>query len=126
MPRFDYTARSARGEALQGVITATSAEEAARLLRGEGKFPIRLQELVEAAEAAAQPIRFGGGKVKPAELIHFAAQMGVMVDTGVALTEALQSILDQTSSSAFASVLRRVLADVQAGQPLSAAMGRHP
>lgn len=126
MPKFDFIARSSNGESMSGVLTAGSQEEAARMLRGEGKFPVRLKEIAEAAEAATQPIRFGSKRVKPTEIIHFATQMAVMVDTGVSLTEALSSIIAQQPSPAFAEVLRAVLAEVQAGEPLSVAFGRHP
>jgi type IV pilus assembly protein PilC len=126
MRRFDYIARSSQGQSLQGVVSAATPEDAARQLRGEGKFPVSVKEVIEAAEAMSQPIRFGGKRVKSTEVIHFAAQMAVMVDTGVSLTEALQSIIAQEPTPAFTEVLRTVLSDVQAGEPLSVAFSRHP
>jgi type IV pilus assembly protein PilC len=52
--------------------------------------------------------------------------MAVMVDTGVSLTESLNSIIDQSDSPGFRQVLQNVLADVEAGTPLSTAMAKHP
>ena len=125
MPRFDYQARSANGEATQGVITAPSGSEAAKSLRAEGKFIVNLAEVADAADGAAQ-ISFGGKRVKAYDVILFASQMAVMVDTGVSLTEALGGIIEQTASPAFKRVLQKILDDVEAGTPLSTALAKHP
>ena len=127
MPRYDYLARNAHGESTQGVIAAPSESEAARTLRAEGKFVVKLAEITEAAgAAAAAPISFGGKRVKPYDVILFASQMSVMVDTGVSITEALSGIIEQTASPAFRTVLQKVLADVETGTPFSTALAKHP
>jgi len=125
MPRFDYIARTARGDSLEGVISAPNASDAARQLRADGKFVVRIIEAAEAVDAATR-ISFGGKRIKSEDVIIFATQMAVMMDTGVALTEALGSIIEQSTSPAFQDVLRKVLADVEAGTPLSTAMAKHP
>jgi type IV pilus assembly protein PilC len=129
MPRFDYNARGARGEPFQGVITATDPREAARLLRADGKFVVNLNAAADEArpkDAVARPITIGGGRVKGDDVIFFASQMSVMVDTGVSITDALESIIEQTTSPAFKSILEKVLADVQTGTPFSVALSKHP
>ncbi|NOX57519.1 MAG: type II secretion system F family protein, partial [Planctomycetes bacterium] len=126
MPRFDYLARNATGDSLEGVISAPNSGEAARLLRADGKFVVRIQEAAQAVEEAATQISFGGNRVKSADVIHFVTQMSVMVDTGVSITEALHSINEQTESVGFRKVLDRVLVDVETGTPFSTALARHP
>jgi type IV pilus assembly protein PilC len=84
MPRFEYQARDASGTSLTGAITAPSAADASRLLRADGKFVTRILEAADAVDAATT-ISFGGKRVKEQDVIIFASQMAVMVDTGVPL-----------------------------------------
>ncbi|HRX83528.1 MAG TPA: type II secretion system F family protein [Phycisphaerae bacterium] len=126
MPRFDYLVRTSGGESLEGVINAPSASDAARRLRADGKFVVRIMEAAEAVDAATAQITFGGKRIKGDDIIIFATQMAVMMDTGVGLTEALTSIIEQSESQGFKTVLTKVLADVEAGTPLSTAMAKHP
>ena len=88
---------------------------------------VKLAEITEAASAAAAAqISFGGKRVKAYDVILFASQMSVMVDTGVSITEALSGIIEQTASPAFRTVLQKVLADVETGTPFSTALAKHP
>jgi type IV pilus assembly protein PilC len=126
MPRYDYIARTARGDSLEGAISAPTASDAARRLRADGKFVVRIIEAAEAMDAAAAQVRIGGNRIKTDDVIVFATQMAVMVDTGVSITEALNSAIEENGSPGFQNVLRKVLADVEAGTPLSTAMAKHP
>jgi type IV pilus assembly protein PilC len=125
MPRFEYQARDASGTSLTGAITAPSAADASRLLRADGKFVTRILEAADAVDAATT-ISFGGKRVKEQDVIIFASQMAVMVDTGVPLSESLRGVIEQSDSPGFKSVIQRVLADVEAGTPLSTALAKHP
>ncbi len=125
MPRYDYTARNSKGEPIDGVISAATPTDAARLLRTDGKYLVRISELVESVEPAVTRIALSK-RVKAEEVIFFASQMAVMVDTGVAITEALEGIIEQTESPAFRGVLEKVYLDVQTGTPLSTALAKHP
>lgn len=125
MPRFSYLARDGGGAALTGELTAGSPAEAARLLRAEGKFPIRLQE------AAAHPevdvnITLGRRRIHPDEIINFANQLAGMVDTGVPIAEALDASIDGSPPGAFRSTIEDLIQRVQAGSDISAAMAAHP
>ncbi len=125
MPRYDYQARTSGGETSTGVIVAPSEVEATRQLRTEGKFVVKLEEGVDAPAAVTQ-VRIGGRRVKSDEVIFFASQMAVMVETGVPINEALDGIIEQSSSPAFRGVLEKVLGDVESGLPLSLSMAKHP
>lgn len=127
MPRFDYLARSSTGESVQGSISAVSESDAARLLRAEGKFVIQMQELTDTLdEVAVTQISFGGKRIRVDDVIFFASQMAVMIDTGVSITEALEGIIEQTTSAGFRKVLEQVLSDVETGMPFSDALAKHP
>jgi type IV pilus assembly protein PilC len=127
MPRFLYQARDGRGEALTGTVQAMSLEDAGKMLRGEGKFIVKLAAAPDDAPAASvAPIGSRHGKVKRGEVIYFAHQIAVMMQTGVPLSEALQCCVDQAQNPAFKAVLDDVAKSVQAGGEFSAALRKYP
>jgi type IV pilus assembly protein PilC len=68
----------------------------------------------------------GGGRVKLKDLAVMARQLATMVSAGLSLIRALGILAEQTESKALGKVLSQVRGDVETGQSLSAAMGKHP
>jgi len=73
--------------------------------------------------AASAPHR---GRVGTDEIIFFANELAVMVDTGVPLTEALDAIAEQSQRPGLRGVLTDVSEQVKGGSTFSAALERHP
>ncbi|MCE5276633.1 MAG: type II secretion system F family protein [Planctomycetaceae bacterium] len=117
MTTFAYEARDASGRGHQGSVNAASADEATTRLRRDGK------SVVSIAPAAAA-VR--GGRVKRDDVIYFASQLAVMVDSGVSLDEALGCIARQHENPAFAAVLQDVWEKVQSGAEFSKALADYP
>ncbi len=128
MAQFKYKARDGRGELITGVLNAPSAEDAGRLLRGDGKFVVKIEKTKEVAAQAKQSTGGGGGggKIRRSEVITFSHQLAVMVDTGVPISEALECASQQTENEAFKAVLKNISDQVQAGNDLSSALRSHP
>lgn len=77
-------------------------------------------------DAEIQPIQIGGNKkVKRDDVIYFAAQLAVMVETGITLPEAIDSIADQTEHPSLQKILRELSSDVQQGIEFSTALKKH-
>lgn len=126
MARFEYAARDETGKATSGEIVAASRAEAARLLRGDGKFVVRLNEMVEETTQRRAPVKRGSRRIKQDQVIHFTNQLAVMVDTGVPLADALKATIEDEPPGGFRSVIEDVISQVQAGQEFSASLERHP
>jgi type IV pilus assembly protein PilC len=124
MPSFSYTARDNAGSAISGTLMADSIAEVTRLLRGEGKYATSIQPIAEAAVKPAQMAR--GIRVSRAEVIQFATQLSIMVDTGVTLSDALNCVAAQAGTPKLKGLLADLSANVQAGGDFSAACARHP
>lgn len=123
MPDYHYKARDSDGKLMTGTLRAAGPEQAGVMLRNEGRFIVSLEPAeAHAAEADAAPRR---GRVKHAEVISFAHQLAVMIDTGVPISEAMDCVTDQTQSPAFRAVLEDVSAHVKSGGELSAALAQH-
>lgn len=125
MASFKYKARDGRGELITGVLNAPSIEDAGRMLRGDGKFVVKLERARDAAAATPQAGKSTGGKIRRAEVITFAHQLAVMVDTGVPISEALECVAQQSENETFRAVLKDISDQVQAGNDLSSALKSH-
>lgn len=127
---FSYRARDNSGGLVSGSVVATSPDEVARRLRGDGKFVLEVsdQPVTQVAAVDAQAIHRAEAakRVKRDDVIAFAQQIGVMTETGVPLAEALTSFRQQTRSSDFALILDLLIADIENGDSLSNAMSRWP
>lgn len=127
MARYQYQARDNQGELASGMVAAASLEEASRLLRGEGKFIVKLSEVGEEAEEGEgfSTVNYAS-RVKRPDVIFFAQQLAVMVETGVPITDALESIVEQSSNPNFKQVIRDVATEVQSGTEFSVALKKFP
>ncbi len=67
----------------------------------------------------------GRQKIRRQDVITFAHQLAVMVETGVSISEALSCCSEQSESAGFKRVLEEVADDVRGGRELSSALGMH-
>jgi type IV pilus assembly protein PilC len=64
--------------------------------------------------------------IRQDDVIYFATQLAVMVDTGVPLTEALNAIAQQTEHAGFQALVRDLAEEIRGGVEFSAALERRP
>ena len=121
---FAYTAKRPTGEAKEGVVSAESAADARRLLRGEGLFPMTVT-----SATVARPVRrrkrTGGGRVRQTDLLMMTSQLSIMSRSGVDLADALKGVAEECSNLTLQKVLLQVFEDVSSGETVSAALARH-
>lgn len=60
------------------------------------------------------------------EKLLFTKHLAVMIKSGIILSEALETLIEQTKSSVFKKVLTSVLKDIENGQTLGKALEKHP
>ncbi len=125
MPEYVYQVRDASGRMDCGSLTAASADDASRMLRTDGKIVLSIREeltdLTEYTRAQARKTR-----VKRDDVIFFTTQLAVMVDTGVPLSEALDSIAAQTEHPGLKVVIEDISEDIKGGVEFSAALEKYP
>jgi len=129
MAVFSYQARDNAGNTVEGTLEAANRAEAARQIRRDGNFVVRVDAGVSVkskSSSAGSTRRSGREKYKPDDLIYFTNQMAVMIETGVSLAEALEACSHEGNSPRFARALDGVIAHVQAGRELSGAMSEYP
>ena len=125
MAIFAYQARDTKGDSVNGVVTAGDINEATRQLRNQGNTVVDIHEQADGVDrAAGSPT--AKQRARRDDVISFANQLAVMVDTGVPLTEALDSIADQATSEKFTPVLTDISERVKGGAEFSSALARYP
>lgn len=122
---FAYRALDSSGTLTKGTVEADSSESVARTLGNQHLVPLDVQL---AGKGMQKEIRIPGfgGKTKLKDLAIFARQFASMTASGLPLLRSLTILEDQTLKPGLRTAIGRVRADVQAGQPLSAAMAQHP
>ncbi len=125
---FAWKARDIHGRELTGSQVATNEDEVANSLRTQGLFitAIDPEPLLQADTVVKDDIRtaIAQKRVKQDDVIAFCQQLAVMLETGVPLSESLESLMHQTKQKEFREVLRSIYDDVCSGDPLSTALAR--
>jgi len=128
---YSYRARDAAGDLVTGTLVATSAAEVGAQLRTGGKYVLNVSEhaMVDSSnEIDSEAILRGEAakRVKREDVIAFAQQLGVMLETGVPLAEALDAFRSQSRSPAFRRVLNGLADDIHGGEELSKSLAKWP
>jgi len=125
MPSYRFRAVSASGAERLGDLEAPDLDRAADLVRGMGLTPVRI--------AAGAPVRSTGSlsarlrrRPQLRDLILFTRQLETMLESGLPLLTALETLHRQTTHPELARAVDRVRADVEQGSTLTDAVRRHP
>ncbi|MDR0306991.1 MAG: type II secretion system F family protein [Chitinispirillales bacterium] len=121
MAKFEYIGVS-NGKQVKGELEAASKEEATLLLR---KKKIRTISIRSKSMDLALP-SFLGGRIKLKDVSRFTRQFAAMVSAGLPLVQCLDILGAQTESKELAKAVKLVSADIQGGNNLADAMGKHP
>ncbi len=126
MPKYTYNARDVRGRPQSGSLEAASESEAIRRLRSEGLTVTDISissALLDVERLRTQQM---AKNVKREEVISFSAQLSVMLDTGVPLSEALRAFLAQCKGGGFARVVEIVADRINSGVAFSVSIAEFP
>ncbi|OGM30235.1 hypothetical protein A2630_03360 [Candidatus Woesebacteria bacterium RIFCSPHIGHO2_01_FULL_44_10] len=122
MKKFSYKAKDKTGKVYKGVVEASSEKIAARLVREQGFTVI---SIVASRESFLSLLARFKNRITPADVSVFTRQLSTMITAGLPITQAL-SILRTQSKASFQDVAGRILADVEGGESLSAALEKYP
>lgn len=127
---YSFRARDAAGDIVTGSVVASSAEEVGSRLRSEGKYVLSVQDKAMSVAAALDERQLrrneAAKRVRREDVIAFCQQLSVMLETGVPLTEALDSFCEQAPRREFKQVLAMLRDDIYSGEKFSVAMARWP
>ena len=112
------------GKLIDGSAEASSPDALAQNLRKLGYTIVSIE---------MKPTAFGGGKifsrfgrVKSSDISLFSRQLATLVDAGIPILSALDSINEQTTNPILKDALSQVVMDVRGGASLADSLSRHP
>jgi type IV pilus assembly protein PilC len=118
MHTFQYTARDPLGKTHDGALEALSRENAVQSLRRDGFQVMKIEE-------GDGGLNLFPRRIKRSEIIYVTSQLGIMVETGITLSQALEGIAGTEENPTLRAVLLDVKSHVEAGEDFSAALARH-
>ncbi len=120
MPVFTFKTVLMDGREADREATAASEEELRRELGDQGILVrgIRLKR--------ATWLSLGGQTVNPADFLRTNQEMSTLLRAGLTLPEVLELAAERPESPALASLLRRILEEVETGTTFSAACAKYP
>lgn len=126
MPEYSYKARNERGEATQGVVEARSEREAITQLRQQSYTVTEISVVTHLVDAEAVLNDQAAKRVKRDDVVAFANQLAVMIDTGVPLADAISAYTEQSRGGALSRIARLLADRISAGVQFSSALAEHP
>jgi type IV pilus assembly protein PilC len=117
---YKFRARDRLGKLQEGTLDVEDREEATESLGREGLSVLTLEE----EEDDDVPLLSRG--VSQKDVIYTASQLSIMVDTGITLSSALESLRRQEANPRLKAVLGELKSHVEAGEDFSTALARFP
>lgn len=125
MPIFKYVAKDQTGKKVSGEVEAIDNRSVVETLRREDLITLSVIKRGEEKILNTASIPKIGGGVKSGEIVNFTRQLSTMLSAGLPLTDALIILQKQTKNANFARILAEIVANVEGGSSLSAAMSKH-
>jgi type IV pilus assembly protein PilC len=121
MPSYFYTAReTASGRETHSTLEAATEQAAVAVLLNRNLLVVSIRE------KSSGKGKTRGGKISLSDLVVFTRQLATMVDAGIAIVQALQSLADQSPNKVMRDVIRDVCTRVESGEGFSDALQKHP
>src|SRR5438034_3856453 len=128
MPLFNYKARNARGELLQGALEGADRGAVATYLLNIGATPVNIV-LAKKQDLSAKVSwweRLNAQPINSLDIQLFSRQMHTLLKAGVPVMRGLAGLQESTINKNFARVLKQLREALDSGRELSAAMRAHP
>ncbi len=121
---YQYLAMKEDGSTVAGTLAAYNEEAAINLLDVAGFRVINLKVFTPFFSKDMLLSRFS--RAKPAEIILFYRQLALLLESGMDIITSLEILRGQADKYVWREVLREIIADLRAGNPLSKALEKHP
>jgi len=124
MKSYKYVARDLSGERKEGVKQADSSNDVVGWLREQGFTPVSVNEM---AERVKQTKRTGRRKrIKSGDLGALCWQLTTMVEGGIPVAAALETIAEDTENSRLQQILQQISEKIHKGETFSDSISEFP
>jgi type IV pilus assembly protein PilC len=120
MAEYKYNAHTFSGHDVTGTRRARNPLELEACLAEEGLI---LQSYQKAKADSFEYLKSLFGK---SEITRLTRQLSVLISSGITITEALESVCEQTNDKYISSIFQEILESVKSGESLHSAFGKYP
>jgi type IV pilus assembly protein PilC len=124
MKSYKYIARDSSGKQKKGLVQAASSNDVLSYLQEQGFTPISVDEITESVAKKKRTIR--RKKVKSADLAALCWQLSTMIEGGIPVTIALDTIAEDAENSSLQPVLETISEKVKKGECFSDGLAEFP
>ncbi len=118
MATYTYTARTVTGELKSATIDAGTKDEAMAQLRRQRLNVVKIDEASTGKKKT--------GSVSMRDIVIFTRQFSTMINAGLPLVQALDILAKQSENPSLKEVTKQVVFDVESGNTVADALGKHP
>ena len=118
MGTFTYTARSFAGEMRTATLEAASRDDVIAQLRRQRLNVVKIDE--------ATPKKPRKSHIKMRDIVILTRQFSTMINAGLPLVQAMTILAEQTQNRTLSDIMRKVVFDVESGNTVADALGKHP
>ena len=127
MPEFLVQYFNAQGTPSRVTLHATDEQAAVNASGISPRLIVSVEGSAQTAKDASTRARFvPSGRAAKFPLRLFSQELAVLLNAGIPLLEGLQTLCEKETSTAVARALNAVVAQLQSGQPFSAALAAQP
>ncbi len=121
MPSYKYVARNVQtNQIVKSKLQASSQKDVYELLKKQGYVVSEINEENEKSEI------FKSKRVKTKDRVLFARQLSTLINAGLPLVQALNSVIEQTTSKTLKQVITEVTKEVEGGKTFSKCLQKYP
>ena len=124
MKNFSYIARDVSGMRMEGLKQAANSADVLGWLREQGFTPVSVKEISDATTTVRVKAR--RKRIKSADMSALCWQLTTMVEGGIPITTALETVSEDIENLHLRNVLRQVLEYVKRGENLSDSFSKFP
>ena len=128
MTSFQYQVQDAGGHINSGLIQAQSVADATNRLRSRGDYVVQVAPAGKSTQDVLGQLRGINIETGPGlkDIQIFTNQLAVMIKAGINIRDAIGGISGQIENHKFQKIVHQIKEDVEAGQPFSEALAKHP
>ncbi len=126
MNSYKYTALSATGEKIEGMIDAVNQIDATNRIRQQYDMVLNIKELKGAGELPGfLSMEIGSGKLNNKEFTLMCSQLATILAAGIPISRGIRLIGNKVSDKTLKRILKAAGEDVEAGRSLSSSFEDH-
>lgn len=124
--QYQYCAKTATGDTLQGYLHASSSAEVSRQLRQRELYLVSAQPVgSRTSSSQGSPTQGRGKRITKRELMALTSQLAIMARSGVDLASALEDVSTQCQNPRLKRALQQIHEDVLSGKSITSALGNY-